>query len=415
MKKLVMTLMCLCLCVQISACGLFGEDTEWIKEEAEKIGDDITCGEFVIDGEIFSFPMDLQDIIDKGWHISNNVVNEKTFQLEPGGMSDEFQMFPDDDHEHSIRVSVINVSDKNATVDKCKVATLTVKENNFDYVLPGGINRRSTQDEVEDSYDNAVVEEKDREKIYTYKYTTDEGFVCYVKLSVYNKENANNPLSEVNYWINFEETIGSDDSHNSVDFGENDETSDIEKFIDFTMKASYHNNYAGYVSYGIDTQEGAKELYQSEVEYYVSNIMAYADITEDCVTDETYDEYCEIAKSVLSKVDWEIKDVKDNGDNTYSVEIILCPTNYFDVISDKVDEAIENFNLKYEDVDLNTLTDDEYARVEAEYADAILTVIKGLEKDIEVASEVKKTYKFTDEGFTDSQWEDIDDIIMGIK
>ena len=54
----------------------------------------------------------------------------------------------------------------------------------------------------------------------------------------------------------------------------------------------------------------------------------------------------------------------------------MYPTNYFDVISDKVDEAIENFNLKYEDVDLNTLTD---------------------------------------EGFTDSQWEDIDDIIMGIK
>lgn len=93
----------------------------------------------------------------------------------------------------------------------------------------------------------------------------------------------------------------------------------------------------------------------------------------------------------------------------------MYPTNYFDVISDKVDEAIENFNLKYEDVDLNTLTDDEYAQVEAEYADAILIVIKGLEKDIEVASEVKKTYKFTDEGFTDSQWEDIDDIIMGIK
>lgn len=395
-----MILMCMCLCIQFTACNLL-EDTDWIAQEAEKIGGKITCGEFVIDGEIFTFPMDLQDVLDKGWHISNNIDNDKTFLLEPGGTTKEFQLFPDDNHENSILVSVANLSDDKTTVDKCKVISIRLKENHFDYVLPGGLTRRNTQEDVENEYDEPMkVDEKDSKKEYTYTYTSKEGFECFVKLSVYNEENAKNPLSEVYYWTEPDEAAISND---------------VAKFINATMKVSYHNDCKEYVEYKIDTQEGAKALYMSEVEYYAYSIMEYADVNTECVTDEIYDQYCGIAKKVLSKVDWEISDIKEKGASIYTVELTIYPTNYFDVISDKVDGTIDDFNTKYENVDFNTLSDEEYLVVEIEYAKAILEAVKGLEKDIEAVSGVKRVYEFTDNGFSDSQWEEIDDIIMGVE
>lgn len=400
-KKLLTIIVCLCLCVQMSACTL-GEDTKWIKEDSKKIGSDITCGQFMIDGVVFSFPMDLQDILDKGWHISNNIANDKTFLLDVGEGAEEFQLFPDDDHENCILVSVVNMGDKKATVDECMVMSVRLKENHFDYLLPGEITRRSTQKDVEKAYGEPVeVEEKDREKIYYYTYTTDEGYACNVKLSVYNKENAKNPLSEVYYWIDFEESYGGDQG--------------CQLYVDSTMKASYHNDFEDYVNNGYDTKEGAEELYQSEVEYYAYGIMEYVEVDDTCITDEIFDKYCEISKKVLSKVDWELAGFKDNGDGTYEVELTMFPTNYFDAITSKVDEAIDEFNTKYDTVDFDSLSDDEMAEVECDYANIVLGSIKGIEDDIEVVSGIKRVYEITADGFTETQWEEIDDIIMGFK
>ena len=402
MKKLVTIIMCLCLCVQFTACGLGKEDTKWIKEDAKKIGSDITCGEFVIDGEVFSFPMDLQDILDKGWHISNNIANDKTFLLDTGEMAEEFQLFPDDDHEHSILVSVINMTNEQVTVDKCMVMSLRVKENHFDFLLPGEITKRSTQKDVEKAYGEPVeVEEKENKKIYYYTYTTDTGYNCYVQLSVYDKDNATYPLSEVYYYIGFEEGGSMEE--------------ECQLYVDAAMKASFHNDYKDYVANLYDTEEGAKALYQSEVEYYAYSIMEYADVDDTCITDEIFNEFCEISKTVLSKVDWKISDFAENGDDTYTVELTLYPTNYFDVISSKVDEAIDEFNTKYETVDFEAIDDAELVEIECDYANIVLNAIKGLENDAEVISGIVRVYEITGEGFTDSQWEEIDDIVMGFE
>ena len=403
MKKIVLALMCICLCLPFTACNLAEEDTAWIEEDAKKIGKDITCGEIVINGVVYSFPMEIQDIIDMGWHVTNNITNKDTFTLEPGGMTEEFQMFPNDNSEDSIKVSVINLSDKTAKVEECMVASLTVKENCFDFVLPSGLTKRNTQEDVEKTYGDPVsVEEDDLEKKYYYEYKSEDGFDCTVRLNVYNNENATNPLTEVNYWFDVEE------------FTKGGQAKDVDKFIDLTLKAGMRNDFAGYVSYGIDTVDGAKALYQSEVEYFAYCLMEYADISEEYVSDELYDGYCNIAKAVLKKGKWDITNVKDNRDNTYTVELVMYPTDYFDIISPKIDAAIDSFNAKYENVDFDSLTDAEYAQVEAEYAQMVYEAIKGSESMAQNTEGIKKTYEFSDTGFSDKQWDEIDNIIMGL-
>ena len=403
MKKLVTILMCLCLCFQFTACGKDKEDTKWIAEDAKKIGSEITSGEFVIDGEVYTFPMNLQDILDKGWHVSNNYVNADTFTLEPGEYTEAFSIYPDDDHDHSITVSVINMTGETATVEECLVTDVEMTNTEFDFLLPGEITKRSTQKDVEAAYGDATeVDEQENKKVYTYTYTTEEGYNCSVELKVYNKKNATYPLSEVSYSLVYSDVY--------------DVENECRTFIDSSMKASFYNETEEYVANLYDTKEGADALYESEVAYFVSYIMYYVDIDESYMTDEIISEFSEIAKTVLSKTKWEINEL-DVEEDEYSgtVELALYPTNYFDVIDSKVDEVIDTFNVKYETVDWNNISDSELETIEIDYANMVLEAIKGMENDVESAEAVVKTYEISDNIFTDEQWNEIDDIIMGIE
>ena len=401
MKKLMGIMACIVLCLSLVGCKLGKEDTAWIEDAAKKIGDDITCGEMVIDGVVFRFPMDLQDVLDKGWHISNNITNEKSFKLGVGEYSEEFQLFPDDNHENSILVSVINMTDEETTVENCMVASLRVKENHFDFVLPGEITRRSTQEEIEKEYGEATETKKeDHKKVYKYTYTSKDGFDCYIELSVYNKENAKNPLSQVYYAIDINGGLS------KVGWQE---------YIDACMKASFYNDWIDYVKYGYDTKENAEALYQAEIEYYAYAIMEYSDITVDYVTEDVVEEFCDIAKQVLKKVNWKLSQYEAQPDGTYSLELTLYPTNYFELIDSKVDEAIEEYDTKYATVDFDSISEAEHVQMELDYVNMVLKAIDGVEKDVEIVSGIKRVYEIDEIGFTEKQWEEIDDIIMGFK
>ena len=188
---------------------------------------------------------------------------------------------------------------------------------------------------------------------------------------------------------------------------------DWKKYFDACMKASYYNNYASYVSQGLDTVENAKALYQSEVEYFAYAIMEYSDVTSELVTDEIFEQYCNIAKTVFKKFKWELSNVTLVSNNKYSLEMVLYPTNYFDLISPQVDAAIEEFDTKYADVNIDALTDAEYTEIEIDYANMVLNAIKGSESKVELVDGIKKVYEVEFSGLTNEQWEEIDDIIMG--
>lgn len=397
MKKLLVLLMCLGVCLQLAACGL-EEDTKWIDEAAEKMEKDITSGEIVIDGDVFTFPMDLQDILDKGWHVSNNYSDADEFKLEPGQICEEFQLYPDDDRENAIIVSVINMTRESVTVHDCMVIYLEVDSTEFDYVLPGGITKRSTFEEIEAAYEGEEVEEGDTNNKYLYSYTTEDGYNCEIELKAYGPSTNKQTVS---YSLIYSDT--------------SNVANECIQFIDLAMKASYHNDLEEYVANLYDTKEGAEELYMSEVMYYASALMYYAYVDESYVTEEIKNEYSEIAKTLLAKAKWEISKL-DVSDYEYSgtVELTLYPTNYLYIIEDKVNGVIDAYNTKYADVDFDTVDDATYTEMECDYANMVLEAIKGMENEVEYADPVVKTYEIAEEVLTDEEWEEIDDIIMGL-
>lgn len=82
-RKLLSVILCAGMCVSMTACGLGGKD-KWVSEAAAQVDSDVRSGEFMLDGEVYTFPMSVQDMLDKGWHVSNNYENKDEFVLEPG-------------------------------------------------------------------------------------------------------------------------------------------------------------------------------------------------------------------------------------------------------------------------------------------------------------------------------------------
>ena len=60
MKKFRMLLLCIGLLILVAGCGEKKEDTAWIDESAAKISNELTDGQFVLDGVVYTFPMSLQ-------------------------------------------------------------------------------------------------------------------------------------------------------------------------------------------------------------------------------------------------------------------------------------------------------------------------------------------------------------------
>ena len=400
-KKILVFIMIIGACLSLAACGVSSEeDTQWIVDNKTKLSDEITSGEIMIDGEVYTFPMYLQDFLDNGFHISNNYENTDTFKLKPGYSSTEFELFKDKEY---VKVSVINMTDEDIPLSDGLVEYLCVRATEFDFLLPQGITKRNTLEDIEKAYDNAEITGDSGYRDCTYDFTSKDGFSCQVELNVIVNDRVILPLSSVKYSL---KATSSD--------GDPEELCEI--FIDSALKASFYNDYEKYVAYLYDTEEGAQELYDSEVSYYASYLMYYADINEEYMTEDIYNEFYDIAKTVLSKVKWEISDIQyseaDKVMGTGSVTIALYPTNYLELIDEPIEEAIDKYNAKYPD-EFDSL--DEATAAEIDYANMVLEAVKDLENSATTGSPITKSYNLTKNILlTDEQWSEIDDVIMGI-
>ena len=63
-------------------------------------------------------------------------------------------------------------------------------------------------------------------------------------------------------------------------------------------------------------------------------------------------------------------------DNTYVVKVDVEPINVMELAMDAEDEATASFFEKYADVDVHSMTDEEYAAYDADWAQAVIAMVK---------------------------------------
>lgn len=381
MKKLALMGLCAVLCFQMTACGGPGQEEKQREEAMALISDKLESGEFVIDGEKYSFPSVISEWTDNGWHISNRYDNADTFELEYNIESNEFELFNDEKTSEYVSMCAINLGMEPLKIKQSTTSYLSIdmSENKDDLyvVLPGGITSKSTKEDVIAAYGEPT--EQDDEYFY-YEYTNEDGIDILVEISI-----ALDNVHGVEYKM-------ADSNWGSVTNAE-----ECSQFIDDALKASFYGDYASYVENKFDTEDGAKELYESEVEYYAQGLMYYLGIDYETVSEEIADGFRDLSRQILDKVKWDtpVVDLADGA--TYgSAEVTMYPVDFLDIILEDA-QAVADSGVEGD-----------------EYAQGMLDAISPKVDEISYRDPITKTYDvdLNDGVISSDDWNEMDDILM---
>lgn len=405
MKRLMLTGLCLGMSVWMTACGA---SNAWVDEGTQKLEAELDSSEVYINGTVYPFPSDMSYWINTGWHISNNYANKDEFELEPGIESTEFELF--NDNKQYVTVTALNMSDENAKIEDCMVSSLEIKltssAKSIQAVLPGGINAKSGMADIVEAYGEPTTKEEGEtgSVVANYEYTTkdDDAWICNVEMNLHDSKNASKPLETVKYTLTDDNWGGSKE--------------DVLTYVDTALKASFYGDFAEYVANLYDSEENASALYESEKEYYAEGLMYYLDIDSSRIDEAIVERYEKIAETVLGKAKWEIGNLAyDEMNLTGTMELILYPVNFLDIIDDDVNKVISDFQNKYSDTNPDTCSEEELTAIEQDYANMMLEALEPKAAETMVNESVKRVFNIDyDEGvITDDDWYEIDDILMG--
>lgn len=381
MKKLMALCLMAVLSLQVAACGV--DKNAWMEEGKEKIGATLDCGQFVVDGEVRSFPSSISDWTNNGWHVSNNYENKDTFQLESDIISNQFELFNDENDSEYVYMYAINLGEESAKIEDCTTNEVKMKlsNNGLDpqVVLPGGITCSSTKEDIIAAYGEP--ETTDEYSLY-YSYTNQDGLIIDVEIRVIST----NP-DQVVYTI-------SDKNWGYVGNAE-----DCVTFIDEALKTSFYGDFAGYVEKNFDTEENAQALYDMEVEYYADALMYYLAIDYETVDEGIADGFRDVARKVLAKFKWDAPVVNlEEGSSLGSFDLTMYPTDFLDIILEEA-QAVADSGQEGD-----------------EYAQSMLEAISPKVDEISYKDAVTETYDVDlDDGVVSSDdWDAIDDVLMDL-
>lgn len=409
MKRVLMMVLCAVLCFQVTACGLdlqsFQKD-RWVDEGAAKLGEDIRSSQFVLGGEVYTFPMALSDWLDRGWHISNNYDNKDSFELKPGYESTEFELF--NENGEYVEVCVLNISDKSAKPEECLVSYLYISSSQeLKLVLPAGINKSSKPADIRAAYGDADIDKSGNEFFEAYyNYTTEDDWICQIKLSAIDNNYTIDPFRSVSFSIS--------STTEAAEFYENASGEDgCRRYIDTSLRAGFYGDFNEYVENHFSTQENAEAFYESEVNYYASCVIYYVGINEEALDEATVEEFREIARQVLAKTKWEITNLSVATEHG-TLNIDLYPTDFIDLIDDDLGNVISELQAKYAEVDVDSL---ESQSIEQDYAEMVLNAIRGRVEEAQVKRPVSKLYiiNYSEGILSSDDWEEIDSILMDMR
>lgn len=386
MKRVITLCLIAAMSLQLMACSVPGLNGDaWIEEGKGKIGSTLDCGQFVVNGDVYSFPADIADWTDHGWHVSNNYENKDTFKLESIVVSNEFELFNDEVSSQYVTMEAINLGAEPDLIENCAINYLKIKmsdsKDNVKIVLPGGITCKSTKDEIIAAYGDPDAED---DSALSYEYTSADNWIVDVEIRLIGEH-----PDQVRYYLS------------DKNWGYIGNAQDCERFVDNALKTSFYGDLTGYVEENFDTEEGAQALYEMEIEYYAEGLMYYLDIDYEIIDSSIADGFREVSKQVLAKFKWDapVADLAD-GASYGTVELTMYPTDFLDIILE----------------DAQVVADASADWTEDEYAQNMLEAIQPKVDEISYKDPITKTYNVDlDNGIISSDdWDEIDNILMDV-
>ena len=213
--------------------------------------------------------------------------------------------------------------------------------------------------------------------------------------------------------------------------GDKISTDDAKKCVQVEMDTTYKGDFSGFVDfYSNVTTSDAKEQYDSKIESEAAYFMNLYGVPspEDRNTALTPSDLQlyrarELYKQIYSRADYTIVSSSKQDDGTYAVKVTVRPLDIIKLVDDNFDAGFEAFWAKFDAVDVDAMTDDEYIDwytnvLAPEYYDTRLDVLEDqvpdmgtlAEKDIVIQVQLAEDESLfiSNEDFSNLDWLIID-------
>ena len=131
----------------------------------------------------------------------------------------------------------------------------------------------------------------------------------------------------------------------------------------------------------VDTHaEDVEALYKSALSMDVEYFFYMYDI--DYPTDEMREEVEKLYREIYPHIKYEIVSAAEQEDGSFSVKLNVYPIDIAQTVNEAMNDATEKFYEKYPQETLNTMRDEEYEKVDGEWAQIILDLYKEALKEI---------------------------------
>lgn len=197
------------------------------------------------------------------------------------------------------------------------------------------------------------------------------------------------------------------------DISKKDATVFIQGELDSTYLGQYNEDYLKLMDIT------AEEL---EEQNYVWNLEAEADIFMDAYvmepTEETKAKVVELFKEIYSHSKYEVQTANKMENGSYAVEVLVEPIDVIMQFDDQYDVSVMYAELLEKNgiTDPQTMTDEQYAVLETEYADAVIAAIRGLIPSLGYEKQQSVILQLKLEGNTytlvTTDWQKLDDMIL---
>lgn len=187
------------------------------------------------------------------------------------------------------------------------------------------------------------------------------------------------------------------------------------------MDASYKGEFNNYMIITKSSEEEAKTLYDTTVEYYTASIAYYCEIYTEDLSEELQNEFTEFTEDLLMKSKYTVASAESGNDSCY-VRVSIKPINLLEQVEDDIKICINDFNSTLSEIgeeNLQSLPEEEFKKLENDYASKVLDVLKEGSENLEYKDNIDFTIEIKSEDdvycpVNEDDWNTIDDYVMGL-
>lgn len=193
-------------------------------------------------------------------------------------------------------------------------------------------------------------------------------------------------------------------------------TFDAKAYIEGMLKQTYLGEFdEGYLTLVDSNEEEAQTNYENSLDVESQFFCYFYDI--EYPTDKQMEQLRDLYGRIYAHAKFEVVSAAKQDDGSFSVKLSIEPINIVQLAEAKLGEALEPFYTKYENADINNMTDEEYKAYDQEYAQIIIDTYESVMS--EIGNEEVKTLSVQIEededgyfGLADDDFDRIDALII---